>query len=214
MAIKQVAKYGCGCFMAKEDFKSAFQNVQMCYDDLQLLGTKVQGQFFRDCCLPFGAAVSCQVFEKIATLIQWIAQKRAGFAFVHYLDDFFTVHKLGPVCGEIIGTLRQVCPEISIPISLDKSVGPVQIIEFLGLTIDSILMVVRISQDKLQDIRGILFNMIKKQKAMGYELESIAGKLNFISRIIPAGCCFFQRIYQVQISIKKKLHIDLKARVL
>ena len=56
--------------------------------------------------------------------------------------------------------------------------------------------------------------MIKKCKAKGYELKSLVGKLNFILRIIPAGDCIIQRIYQAQIGIKKKLHIDLKAPVL
>ena len=52
MAFKLVAKQGQGCFMAKEDFKSAFQNVPMCFNDLPLLGIKVQGQFFIDCVSP------------------------------------------------------------------------------------------------------------------------------------------------------------------
>ena len=56
--------------------------------------------------------------------------------------------------------------------------------------------------------------MIKKWKATGYELESLAGKLNFISRIIPAGRSFIQRIYQAQMGIKKKLHINFKVLVL
>ena len=154
--------------MAKKDFKSAFRNVPVCFDDLPLLGIKVQGQFFIDCCLPFGAAVSCQVFEKIAMLIHWMAQNRAECAFIHYLDDFFTVHKLGHSCGYIMGTFKQACHEISMPISPDKSVGPVQVIEFLGLTIDSVLMVVQVPQDKLQDISSTLITMIKKWKATGY----------------------------------------------
>ena len=199
--------------MAKEDFKSAFCNVPVCFSDLSLLGIKVQGQFFIDCCLPFVAAVSCQAFEKIPMLIHWIAQKRARYVFVHYLDNFLTVHKLNQTCGYIMGTFKQVCHEIGMPISPEKLVGPVQVIEFLGLTIDSVLMVVRVTDDKLQDISSILTTMIKKCKAAGYELESQAGTLNFISRIIPAGRSFIQRIYQVQIGIKKKLHIDLKAVV-
>ena len=108
-----------------------------------------------------------------------------------------------------MGTFKQVCHKIGMPISPEKSVGLVQMIEFLGLTINSVLMVVRVLDDKLQDISSILIAMIKKQKAIGYECESLASKLNFISRIIPAG-----RIYQAQIGIKKKLHIDLKAPVL
>ena len=212
MALK--CKCGKGCFMAKEDFKSAFCNVPMCFNDLLLLGIKVQGQFFIDCCLSFGAAVSCQVFEKIAMLIHWIAQKRAGYAFVHYLDDFFMVDKLSHTCSYIMGMFKQVCHEVGMPISPDKSVGPVQVIEFLDLTIDSVFMVVQVPQDKLQDISITLITMIKKWKATGYELESLAAKLNFILRIIPAGRSFSQRIYQAQIGIKKKLHIDLKVLVL
>ena len=200
--------------MAKEDFKSAFCNVSMCFSDLSLLGIKVQGQFFIDCCLPFGATVSCQVFEKIVTLIHWIAQKRVGYAFVHYLDNFFMVHELNHTCSYIMGTFKQICHDIGMPISPEKSVGSVQVIEFLGLTIDSVLMVVRVPGDKLQDICSFLITMIKKCKAIGYKLESLAGKLNFISRIIPTGRSFIQRIYQVQTGIKKKLHIDLKAPVL
>ena len=69
MALKLVAKHGQGCFMVKEDFKLAFCNVPICFNDLSLLEIKVQGQFFIDCCLSFGAAVSCQVFEKLAMLI-------------------------------------------------------------------------------------------------------------------------------------------------
>ena len=99
MALKLVAKHGQECFKAKEDFKSAFCNVPMCFSDSSLLGIKVQGQFFIDCCLHFSAAISCQVFEKILTLIHWIAQKRAEYAFVHFLDNFSAVHKLSHTCG-------------------------------------------------------------------------------------------------------------------
>ena len=200
--------------MAKEDFKSAFCNIPMCFSDLSLLGIKVQGQFFIDCCLPFGAAVSCQEFEKIATLIHWIAKKRAEYAFVYYLDDYFMVYKLSHTCSYIMGTFKQVCQKIGMPISPNKSVGQIQVIEFLGSTIDSVLLVVRIRQDKHQDISSILITMIKKHKVTGYELESLTGKLNFISRIIPTGRSIIQRIYQSQIGIKKKLYIDLKVPVL
>ena len=55
--------------MAKEDFKSAFCNVPMQYQDLNLLGLKVQGQSFIDCVLPFGASISCAIFEEISTQI-------------------------------------------------------------------------------------------------------------------------------------------------
>ena len=53
---------------------------------------------------------------------------------------------------------------------------PTQIIEFLGLTIDTIEMDIRIPKDKMQDITVILITMIRERKATAAELESLAGK--------------------------------------
>ena len=90
--VELVAGAGPGSYMTKEDFKSAFCNVPMCFADLDLLGIKVKSQFFIDTCLPFGTPISCAIFEDISTLIHWIAERWAGHALVHYLDDIFTVH--------------------------------------------------------------------------------------------------------------------------
>ena len=111
--------------MAKEDFKSAFHHVPMQFADLHFLGIKVKGQFFIDNCLPFGASISCAIFKDILTLIHWIMERRAGHAMIHYLDDFFTVHKLAYICGNIMGSFKQVCQEIGMPVSPEKAVGPV-----------------------------------------------------------------------------------------
>ena len=103
-AVELVAQGGLGSFMAKEDFKSAFCNVPMPFADLHLLRIKVKGQFFIERCLPFGDSVSCAIFEDNLTLIHWIMERRAGHAMSHYLDDFFTVHKLQYVCSNIMGS--------------------------------------------------------------------------------------------------------------
>ena len=73
-AVELVVQAGPGALMAKEDFKSAFHNISMCFEDLRLLGIKVKGQFFIDNCLPFGVSVLCAVFEDISTLIHWIIE--------------------------------------------------------------------------------------------------------------------------------------------
>ena len=86
--VNLMAKAGPGSFMAKENFKSAFHNVPMAFTELNFLGLKVEGKYVIDCALPFGASISSKIFEDVASLIYWIAEKRAGHKFVHYLDDF------------------------------------------------------------------------------------------------------------------------------
>ena len=51
-----------------------------------------------------------------------------------------------------MGSFREVYDGIGMPISAYKAVGPVQVTQFLGLTIDTILMVVKVPEDKRMDI--------------------------------------------------------------
>ena len=213
-ALQLVASQGKGSFMAKEDIKSAFRNIPMQFSDLNLLGICVQGQYFIDCALPFGASISCAIFEQVATLIHWIVEKHSGHKMVHYLDDFFIVHRYASVCCNIMCTFKDICQQIAMPIALDKAEGPTTVIEFLGLTIDSNLMVVRVPQDKLHDISAILTKMIRSRKATSWELQSLAGKLNFITKAVPAGRSFMNRIYQAFRGIPNHWHIDLQSTVL
>ena len=63
-AVQLVALQGQGAWMAKED-KSAFHNIPMHFQDLHLLGIKIDTQFYIDCCLPFGASISCTIFHHV-----------------------------------------------------------------------------------------------------------------------------------------------------
>ena len=142
----------------------------MWYQDLNLLGIKVQGQFFIDYALPFGASVSCVIFKDISTLIHWIAEKRAVQKCIHYLDDFFMVSRYASICSQTMNVLKQVYEEIQMPIAPEKSEGLTTVVEFLGLTLDTDNMVICIPQDKLQDITQIITKMVKTRKAMSWEL--------------------------------------------
>ena len=213
-AVLLVVKAGPRSYMAKENFKSAFWNVLMAFSELHLLGVKVDGKFFIDCALPFGASISCIIFEDIASLIHWIAERKAGHKVVQYLDDFSIVHRLESVCGNIRQVFKLVCKQIGMPISPDKSEGPSQVIEFLGLTINIVHVVVRIPKVKMQDITLILITMIHKRKATAAALESLDGKLNFIAQAVPAGRSFTKRIYQSFQGVPKHRNIDLTQPIL
>ena len=125
-AVNLVAKAGPGMFMAKEDFKSAFQYVPMAFSELNLLGVKGEGKCFIDCALPFGASISCKIFKDVVSLIHWVTEKRAAHKFVHYLDDFFTVHRLNMVCSNIMSMFKLVRDQIGMTVSPDKSEGTTQ----------------------------------------------------------------------------------------
>ena len=73
-ALCLVASIGHVAFMSKGDVKSAFRIVLICKEDWQLLGIKIQQDYYIDICLPFGASISCAIFKQIGTLLQWLAK--------------------------------------------------------------------------------------------------------------------------------------------
>ena len=101
-------------------------------------------------------------------------------------DFFFTVNRYASVCSQTMNVLKQVCEEIQMPIAPEKSEGPTTVEEFLRLTLDTDNMVIHIVQDKLQDITQIITKIVKTRKAMSWELQLLAGKLNFIAKAVPA----------------------------
>ena len=119
------------------------------------------------------------------------------------------VHQLSYVCGRIMSSFKEVCNEIGMQISPDEAVSPVQVIQFLGLTINTIRMVIKVPEDKRVDILTILTKMIQKRKATSLNLQLLAGKLNFLCKAIPASRPFIKNVYEAFTGIPQHWHIDL-----
>ena len=51
------------------------------------------------------------------------------------------------VCSSIMSVFKLVYDQIGMPVSPDKSEGPTQVIEFLGLMIDTKEMIVKYNQE-------------------------------------------------------------------
>ena len=62
-AIQICIDLGPGCYLEKADIKSAFKNLPIRREDLELLGCMIEGDYFFDTTLVFGLASSCRLFE-------------------------------------------------------------------------------------------------------------------------------------------------------
>ena len=190
-----VAKYGKGAYMSKGDVESAFRIVPIQPQDWHLLGIHFNRRFYINICLPFGASISCAIFKNIGNLLQWIAQRWANHPISRYLDDFFTAHILQQVCDSIMQTIHDTCSEVGILMSPSKRVYAMQVIEFLGLLIDTLLIIGCIPADKQRDILQHIMNVLKSECQTAMLLQSLAGKLNFIAKAFPLGRPFIQSLY-------------------
>ena len=145
-------KQGRFCWLSKGNVKSVFRVAPICFRDIKCLGIYFEDQYYVDLALPFRSTISCAIFEDIATLIHWIFKQRTSIRFIYYLDDYLWVHRHFIVCLEAGQAVREVAQEVGLPLEKDKFFEPSQVLEFLGLMIDSIRMVVAIPEDKAASI--------------------------------------------------------------
>ena len=204
--LDKIYDVGRGANLGKIDIKSAFRLLIVNPADFDLLGIRFNGKFYIDKCLPMGCAVSCNLFEKFATFVQWVIESRAGLHTLdHYLDDFiFIGSEWSNDCSLLMETFMNVSNELGIPIAEDKTVGPTKVLTFLGFVIDTVLMMVLVPLEKLEKIRSILESMLHKKKVSIKELESLSGLLSYCSRAIPSSRAFIRRFYDLMASVKIK----------
>ena len=212
-AVYLVIQQGRFCWLAKGDVKSAFRVAPVCFKHIRCLGIKFDNQYFIDITLPFGSAISCAIFEEIATLIHWIFEQRTAIRFVHYLDDYLWVHRQFLVCMSACHAVQHVAEEVGLPLAPEKFVWPTQKLEFLGLTIDSVRMAVAIPQDKCDSILREIDTLLQLRKCKVKQVQTLAGRLNFVTRAVPHGRPFSRKLYRMIAGMRPHWHVSITKEV-
>ena len=129
--------------------------------------------------------------------------QRRGASYVdHYIDDFITAGKQGTdECSNNFAIMHESCEDSGTPIEQAKSVGPLTLIDFLGIELDSEEMEIRLPADKLTRLVHMLNEWRGKKACRKRELLSIIGTLSHACKVIRPGRTFLRRL------------IDLSTRV-
>lgn len=86
------------------------------------------------------------------------------------------------------------------PLSPEKTEGPVTIITFLGTQLDSVKQTVGPLEGKMHEILNefIVFQHLKATKR---DILSLLGTLSFAAKCIPAGRIFLRRMLELAHSV-------------
>ena len=96
--------------MSKSDFLAAFCNLGIFPGDWKYLIMKARDPetgkwvFFVDKCLPFGAAISCAIFQAVSDAIAHIVKSLTKKVPVNYLEDYLFIALLKSVCEMQLST--------------------------------------------------------------------------------------------------------------
>ena len=150
-----------GIWSRRIDILHAFRNASMAESEISTLAFSLNGKTYLNVALAFGASSSCAIFEKIATCLEFIVTNETKIPWLsHFLDDFPMLQKTRELLIHFMNEFYRIMAEINMPVAVERTLGPTQILEYLGLLLDFINQTIGIPEKKwikcLQLIEGLL----------------------------------------------------------
>lgn len=152
---------------------------------------------------------SCQIFQEFSDSLAHIVKHKTGRDLDWYLDDFFFVQLLLTGCNGQVAKFLEVCSTINIPVAPEKTIWGTQIIEFLGLLLNTITQTIIIPEAKRQKALEQLDRITRARKVLVIELQSLTGLLNFLTRAVVPGRAFTRRMYAKYSNMKQYHHVRI-----
>ena len=206
-------------FFAKTDVRSAFRLIGISPEDFCWLilmaehPTTNERWYFVDKCLPFGASISCAIFQAFSDSLAHILRvwtQRAGQdpdCLTNYLDDFLFLSYMKSLCDELVKRFLTICEMVRCPIAEEKTEWGNQFMTFLGILLDGRSHLLAIPEAKRIKTANLLKGILSRKTATIKDIQRIAGSLNFLCRAIFVGRAFVRRFYD---KLTAKTGVQLK----
>ena len=190
--------------MSKLDLSDAFRHILVNAQDWELLGstwpveidgTVVPG-YFIDTFLPFGLRSSPALFLKFVEGLKFVMSSRGASPIWNYLDDFWTCGppSPNPHCRTSLDLMLGTCEHLGFTTNPAKTVLPTTNLILLGIELDSLAQEARIDQTRLAEVLHMLDKWSSRKHCTKRQLQSLIGKLHFISSVCRPGRTFVRRL--------------------
>ena len=189
---KIVRSKGPRCRIFVRDLSRAYRQLWMCPGSIMMLGYCYDDMMFFDVCLSMGSKSAAYCCQRTTDCITYIYGNH-GFQDVNYLDDLGAAEE-ETRAEEAFDCLGWILDTIGIQEAKGKASPPAYVAVFLGILYNTIEMTLRITPDRLAEIKQILDHWSSKKTTNLQELQSLLGKLNFAASTIRSGRIFVSRL--------------------
>jgi hypothetical protein len=194
-----------GAWMLKRDLSRAYRQLRIDPFDYNKLGFKWQDEFYFDISLPFGLRSASQACQRTTNGLAYILQQN-NVAIINYVDDIAAVSNSEQEAWAAGRIIDHTILESGLCLAAHKSVNATQVMTFLGISFNSKKMTMEVTKERLADIQAELQLWSSRRKASKTEIQSLAGKLQFIAKCCKYGRCFMSRILAALKGLKRSSH--------
>ena len=183
-----------GCFMCSVDLKDAYYCVGVRQDFRKLLKFMWNGKLYQFTCLGQGISCAPRLFTKIMKApIRHL--RELGIIIIAYIDDLLVIADSSEKCLTDTNSALELLQALGYIVNFNKSVlTPTQIIEHLGLIINSIDMTVRVTPDKGSHMIDICKKLISSKDPSIREVSRVLGTMISYLPGIEFGMMNYRRL--------------------
>ena len=130
------------------------------------------------------------------------------------MDDFLIIEPASSspphsqACQVSLSSMLLTFRNLGISVAVNKTQGPENVLEFIGIILDSDKMEARLPLDKVERIQASLasFESRKLCTLKDLELQSLIATLNFACKVVPPGRPFLQRMVELTRNVTQPHH--------
>ena len=212
--IEFIREKGKGCHIFKADLRRAFRQIPVDPADIPLLGFQVNDLSYFHVVLPFGLRSAVLICQRKTKAVVFILTKDNNVLVAVYIDDFF-----GAATAEeapfVYNKLLLLLQELGLQISPEKCFQPSTRMICLGILFDTEVMTISVPEDKVVKLKEELSTWLSRSSFNKRQLQSLLGKLSYVTACVQPGRIFTNRLLNVLrsfMSRKKRLPVTKEMR--
>ena len=119
-------------------------------------------------------------------MLVWIALRQPGLGpIISVLDDFLFIARSERECAASLASFQEMCRCLHVPLHPARTVPSCQVLQFLGVELDTAARALRLPPDKLERARVCVSDLLRLRKVPLRQVQSCVGLLNFACLAIP-----------------------------
>ena len=200
---RMVLRCGRGCFLWKRDLSRFFLQIPLDPVEFHRVGLIWRGLVFFFIGLAFGLRHSGLQGQKLTDALSWIHQRQGLitaeeklFNVANYSDDLGGCESNLEKAVESFTSLKVLMDDLGLEESDKKAEAPSTQLVYLGVMFDSSAMEMRVPPDKLTEIKSEIGLWSRKTTITRKNLQSLLGKLFWVSRVVRLARIFMGRLLQ------------------
>ena len=206
---QQALEAGGEAWFVKLDISSCFLSFPIHPDDLKYYVCKLGGDYVQFLRMVFGLKSAPRVASLLLDVVS-AAMVDAGIAHERYLDDFWLVATSKARVWACAERAARLLARFGLTLSVAKVEGPAQVLEYLGVVIDSKSQTLSISDARREELLALLRGFEGRGWASLKEVQSLLGKLCFAAAVLPGARPFMRRMIDVTRGARRRVRLGVE----